>query len=99
MLDTRRARAIDLLLAGRTIPDVATEFGVNRRTVWRWTTEPAFAAELARGRDARRCARSVSSPTPPQAAPSPASSRCSTIRPPRVAEDPEMRNAEIVHQE
>ena len=49
-----RDRALALLLEGRTVPDVATELGCGRVTVWAWTKDPDFAAELAERRAAAR---------------------------------------------
>ena len=49
-----RDRALALLLEGRTVPDVATELGCGRVTVWAWTKAPDFAAELAARRGASR---------------------------------------------
>lgn len=56
VLNPRPARALELLLAGRTIGEIAAEVKVNRGTVWRWLGDPTFAAALARERDARRTA-------------------------------------------
>ena len=49
-----RDRALALLLEGRTVPNVATELGCGRVTVWAWTKDPEFAAELAARRAASR---------------------------------------------
>jgi hypothetical protein len=49
-----RERALAMLLEGRTVPDVAAELGCGRVTVWAWTKDPGFAAELATRRDASR---------------------------------------------
>lgn len=50
----KRQRAIDLVLAGRSHTEVAAELGCRRETVWRWTGDPAFAAELSARRVDRR---------------------------------------------
>ena len=50
----KRQRAIDLVLAGRSHTEVATELGCRRETVWRWSGEPAFAAEISARRVDRR---------------------------------------------
>ena len=42
----RRARALELALEGRTDSEIATELGTDRVTIWRWRTDPGFAAEL-----------------------------------------------------
>lgn len=44
----RRAKALELMLAGRTDREIATELSVDPSTVWRWRTDPSFAAELDR---------------------------------------------------
>ncbi len=49
----QQGRAIELLIEGRTIPETATELGVTRATVWRWTQEPDFVARLAAARAGR----------------------------------------------
>ena len=49
-----RERAMDLLLAGWSPPKVAKEVGVGRTTLWRWSREPDFVAELRRRRQDRR---------------------------------------------
>ena len=49
-----RERALAMLLEGRTVPEVAAELGCGRVTVWSWTKDPAFAAELAGRRNASR---------------------------------------------
>jgi hypothetical protein len=51
-----RQSAIDLILAGNSIPQVAVRLGVHRTTVFRWTRDAAFVAELRRLRAARRYA-------------------------------------------
>lgn len=56
VLKPRPARALELLLAGRTVSEIAAEVNVNRGTVWRWLGDPTFADALARERDARRTA-------------------------------------------
>ena len=40
--------AIELLLSGCTMADVAREIGVHRSTVYDWVTHPTFKAELDR---------------------------------------------------
>lgn len=36
-------RALELLIAGHTVPEIAEELGVSRTTVWRWSRQPEFA--------------------------------------------------------
>ena len=55
-LQPQKQRALELLLVGYAVPDTARELGVNRSTVWRWTQEPEFAAELRSERASRRYA-------------------------------------------
>jgi len=52
-LPPRRKRALELVLAGRTLPEVGEELGVNRSTVWKWTQDPGFAVELHQARVSR----------------------------------------------
>lgn len=47
----RRARALELMLEGRTDREIANDLGCEASTVWRWRTDPAFATEL---REAQR---------------------------------------------
>jgi hypothetical protein len=42
----RRARALEMLLEGRTDSEIGNELGVDRATVWRWRHDPALAQEL-----------------------------------------------------
>ena len=49
-----RERALDLLLSGWSPPAIAKEVGVGRTTLWRWTQDPEFVAELQRRRRDRR---------------------------------------------
>ncbi len=44
----RRTKALELMLAGRTDREIATELSVDPSTVWRWRTDPTFAVELDR---------------------------------------------------
>jgi hypothetical protein len=48
LLTPRQLAAARLVAAGKTVPDVARELNLNRSTVWRWSREPAFGAELRR---------------------------------------------------
>ena len=41
-----RARALALMLEGRSDREIAEELGCERSTVWRWRVDPRFAREL-----------------------------------------------------
>jgi transposase-like protein len=45
-LKYKQARAVDLLVFGMTVTDVAAQLGVNRGTVHRWRKDPIFVAQL-----------------------------------------------------
>lgn len=45
-LTERQQTAIALLVMGMRHTAVASELGVNRRTVWQWKQDPAFLAAL-----------------------------------------------------
>ena len=47
-LTPRQLAAARLVAQGRSVPDVATELGLSRSTVWRWTRDGSFRAELRR---------------------------------------------------
>jgi len=47
----RRAKALEHMMEGRTDAEIAREIGCDVSTVWRWRTDPAFAATL---KDAQR---------------------------------------------
>ena len=55
-MQPKQQRALDLMLAGHTTTEVAAQIGVRRETVWRYTQDPAFAAEVSRRRAERRMA-------------------------------------------
>ncbi len=42
----RRARALELMLEGRSDREIAKELGCEPSTVWRWRVDPGFASEL-----------------------------------------------------
>lgn len=42
----RRAKALELMLEGRSDREIGQELGVEASTIWRWRTSPDFAAEL-----------------------------------------------------
>jgi hypothetical protein len=39
-------RALELILAGHSVTDIASQVGVRRETVWRWRQDPSFASEV-----------------------------------------------------
>ncbi len=45
-LNEKKKEALRLLSSGHSIPKAAAEIGVGRATVWKWTKEPEFSAEL-----------------------------------------------------
>lgn len=45
-LNEKKQEALRLLSAGHTIPKAAVKVGVGRATLWKWTKEPEFSAEL-----------------------------------------------------
>jgi hypothetical protein len=47
-LTPRQLAAARLIAGGMSLPDVAAELTLNRSTVWRWTRDPTFQAELRR---------------------------------------------------
>ncbi len=53
-MQPKQQRALDLLLAGHATTAVAAEVGVRRETIWRWTQDPTFAAEVSRRQAERR---------------------------------------------
>jgi hypothetical protein len=46
-LTAKQLAAVGLLAAGKAYTDVAAELGVDRKTVWSWRRDPAFAAALS----------------------------------------------------
>ena len=55
-MQPKQQRALDLLLAGHATTAVAAMVGVRRETIWRWTQDPDFAAEVSRRQAERRLA-------------------------------------------
>ena len=43
----KRAKALELMLEGRSDAEIAKELGVERNSIWRWRTDPKFAVVLA----------------------------------------------------
>lgn len=46
--------AMDLLLMGKSTDEVGKAIGVRRETVWRWTKDPDFVAQIEDARTERR---------------------------------------------
>ena len=47
-------RALELILAGHSVTDIASQVGVRRETVWRWRNDPSFASEVSVRQGQRR---------------------------------------------
>ena len=52
-LEPKRRRALELLLSGAGVTEVAAALSVNRSTVWRWRSTPEFALALAQASSER----------------------------------------------
>ena len=46
-MPTVKQRALELILAGHSVTDIASQVGVRRETVWRWRNDPSFASEVS----------------------------------------------------
>ena len=46
-MQPKQQRALDLILAGHSVTDIASQVGVRRETVWRWRNDPSFASEVS----------------------------------------------------
>ena len=40
-------RALEPILAGHSVTDIAAQVGRRRETVWRWRNDPSFASEVS----------------------------------------------------
>jgi hypothetical protein len=40
-------RALEPILAGHSVTDIAAQVGVRRETIWRWRNDPSFASEVS----------------------------------------------------
>lgn len=47
-----RTRALELLASGRSAPEVAKAFGVDRKTIWRWARAEGLPKQLEEDRGA-----------------------------------------------
>jgi hypothetical protein len=45
---------LELILAGHSVTDIASQVGVRRETVWRWRNDPSFASEVSVRQGQRR---------------------------------------------
>ena len=45
-MQPKQQRALELILAGHSVTDIASQVGVRRETVWRWRNDPSFASEV-----------------------------------------------------
>ena len=46
-MQPKQQRALELILAGHSVTDIAAQVGVRRETVWRWRNDPSFASEVS----------------------------------------------------
>jgi hypothetical protein len=53
-MQRRKQRALELILAGHSVTDIASQVGVRRETVWRWRNDPSFASEVTVRQGQRR---------------------------------------------
>ena len=53
-MQRRKQRALELILAGHSVTDIASQVGVRRETVWRWRQDPSFASEVSVRQGQRR---------------------------------------------
>jgi transposase-like protein len=53
-LEPKQRQAVELIVGGYDMHEVAERVGIGRTTLWRWRSIPAFAAALARADDEAR---------------------------------------------
>jgi hypothetical protein len=53
-MQPKQQRALELILAGHSVTDIAAQVGVRRETVWRWRQDPSFASEVDLRQSQRR---------------------------------------------
>jgi hypothetical protein len=53
-MQPKQQRALELILAGHSVTDIAAQVGVRRETVWRWRQDRSFASEVSRRQAERR---------------------------------------------
>ena len=46
-MQPKQQRALELILAGHSVTDIAAQVGVRRETIWRWRQDPGFASEVS----------------------------------------------------
>lgn len=59
-LSAKQQHALELLLSGCTVNEVAEKAKVRRETVWRWLQEPSFVSPLQKAQDMRKFALTMS---------------------------------------
>ena len=59
-LSAKQQHALELLLSGCTVNEVAEKAQVRRETVWRWLQEPSFVSPLQKAQDMRKFALTMS---------------------------------------
>jgi hypothetical protein len=53
-MQPKQQRALELILAGHSVTDIASQVGVRRETIWRWRQDPSFAYEVSVRQGQRR---------------------------------------------
>ena len=46
-MQPKQQRALERILAGHSVTDIAAQVGVRRETVWPWRNDPSFAGEVS----------------------------------------------------
>ena len=46
-MQPKQQLALELILAGHSVTDIAAQVGVRRETVWRWRNDPSFASQVS----------------------------------------------------
>ena len=53
-MQPKQQRALEPILAGHSVTDIASQVGVRREPVWRWRQDPSFASEVSVRQGQRR---------------------------------------------